>query len=213
MKQRMPRSQRKPLLWISGICLMCGLSALGWYFYTQEVAHIFQRREAIRFELPAAEQLGQRQPNCGFRKARQGESIGKIDIANVGLSVVVLEGDDPRTLRLGAGMVPGWARPGQVNNIAIAAHRDTFFRPLRDIRQGDLIQFTTNDGSGTYAVEWAKVVDPSDTKVLAATPEPTLTLITCYPFNYIGPAPKRFVVRAKEIATGQATYCRSSQVD
>jgi len=206
-----PRHGKALLLWISGLCLVCGVSALGWYFYTQAVAHIFQRREALQFDVPAAEQLRGQQRNCRFRKATRGESIGRIDIASLGLSVVVLEGDDPRTLRLGAGLVPGTARPGQAGNIAIAAHRDSFFRPLRDIRQGDLIQFTTNRGSDTYAVEWVKVVNPGDTQVLAATREPTLTLITCYPFNYIGPAPERFVVRAKEIAAGQSTYSRSSQ--
>jgi sortase A len=213
MKLSMPPHETPLILWISGVCFACGVSLLGWFFYTEGAAHIFQRREAVQFDVLAAEQLRGPQLNCEFQKARRGESIGRIDIASLGLSVVVLEGDDPRTLRLGAGLVPGAARPGQVGNIAIAAHRDTFFRPLRYIRQGDLIQFTTNRGSDTYAVEWVKVVNPDDTQVLAATREPALTLITCYPFNYIGPAPERFVVRAKEIATGQAAYCPSSQVD
>jgi len=123
--------------------------------------------------------------------------VGRLEIPRVGLSVVVLDGDDERILLLGAGRMPGAARAGGAGNLVIAGHRDTFFRPLRGVRKGDQIRVTTLDGVYPYKVEWTAVVDPSDTDVLADTPEPSLTLVTCYPFQFVGPAPQRFVVRAR----------------
>ncbi|HEX4076786.1 MAG TPA: class D sortase [Candidatus Acidoferrales bacterium] len=193
---------------------MCGAVVLGWYVYAQGSAYVFQEREAGYFQVPVEQQLARRQPNCGVPATRSGGPIGKIEVVNLGLSVVVLEGDDAHALRLGAGRIPWTAQPGQAGNIAIAAHRDTFFRPLRNIRQGDFIRLITSAASYTYSVQWTKIVGPHDMEVTAATPGPTLTLITCYPFYYIGAAPNRFVVRAREIATGpgaEPDWCRASQ--
>jgi sortase A len=114
------------------------------------------------------------------------------------LSVIVLEGDDPKTLRRGVGRIPGTAKPGEPGNLAIAGHRDTFFRVLRDIRSDDVVRLTAPSGSFLYRVRSVRVVAPTQTEVLGSTPRPTLTLITCYPFTYVGHAPNRFVVTAEQ---------------
>jgi sortase A len=125
--------------------------------------------------------------------------VGKINIPSVGLAAVVLEGDDAPTLRLGVGHIPGTAIPGTSGNVGLAGHRDTFFRPLRKIKVGDEIQFSTKAGTFVYRVASLRVVVPDAIEVLDSTKRPTLTLVTCYPFHYIGAAPKRFIVRAEMV--------------
>jgi sortase A len=125
--------------------------------------------------------------------------IGRLEIPSVDLSVMVLEGVRETDLSKGAGHVPGTALPGQKGNIGIAGHRDTFFRPLRDIEEGDIVRLTTLQGTWEYEVEEAWVTDPTDTDVLRNEAGAVLTLVTCYPFSYIGPAPDRFIVRAKKL--------------
>ena len=127
--------------------------------------------------------------------------LGRIEIPRLDLSVMVVEGDDDRALLLGAGHVPETALPGEPGNIAIAGHRDTFFRPLKSIREGDRIVLTTSRGSSEYSVASAQIAQPTDTEVLESSREPILTLITCYPFSYVGAAPERFVVRARKLAS------------
>ena len=107
------------------------------------------------------------------------------------------EGVDTRTLRGAVGHVPGSALPGQPGNAAFAAHRDTFFRPLAGIRRNDIIKFSTADAEFEYVVRELKVVKPTELTVLDPTPSATLTLITCFPFDYVGPAPNRFIVKAE----------------
>jgi sortase A len=126
--------------------------------------------------------------------------VGRIEIPRVRLSALAREGVDLRTLRASAGHVPGTAMPGTAGNAAFAAHRDTFFAPLKDVRQGDDIVVTTPDGDYHYRVTGTRVVDPDAISVLAATPDATLTLVTCYPFDYIGRAPRRFIVRARLVS-------------
>jgi sortase A len=126
-------------------------------------------------------------------------TVGKINIPSVGLEAVVLEGDDARTLRLGVGHIPGTAAPGAPGNVGLAGHRDTFFRPLRKIKVGDEIQFSTKAGTFFYRVTSLRVVPPDAIEVLDSTQRPTLTLVTCYPFYYIGAAPKRFIVHAEMV--------------
>jgi sortase A len=99
------------------------------------------------------------------------------------------------------GHIPGTALPGEDGNIVLAAHRDTFFRPLRNIQKGDEIALTTWNGAFRYRVESIQVVGPDDVGVLQPTSLPTLTLVTCYPFYFVGSAPKRFIVRAGLIAS------------
>lgn len=127
---------------------------------------------------------------------KENELLGRLDIPRIGLSVAVLQGTGSRTLRLGGGHVENTSLPGQSGNVGIAGHRDTFFRPLREIRKNDRIQLQTATGLFQYQVDWMKVVSPDDVSVLAASGESALTLVTCYPFQFIGAAPKRFIVRA-----------------
>ena len=122
--------------------------------------------------------------------------MGRIEIRTIGLDAMILEGTDARTLRRAVGHIPGTPLPGKQGNVVITGHRDTFFRPLHNIRKDDEILLTTLNGSYRYRVDLTEVVEPQDTEVLADSDDAVLTLVTCYPFYYVGPAPKRFIVRA-----------------
>lgn len=128
-----------------------------------------------------------------------GSLIGRIEIPRLALSTIVLEGDSSRILRKAAGHIPGTALPGAAGNVAIAAHRDTFFRALRNVHQGDLIALDTTTGVYRYKVDSTRIVDPNDVGVLKPLKHPSLTLVTCYPFYYVGSAPKRYIVQARQI--------------
>lgn len=126
--------------------------------------------------------------------------IGRVEVPRLGISAIVREGVDSSTLRKAVGHMPSTPLPGELGNSALAAHRDTLFRKLKDIRKSDRITVQTVDGTYEYAVESLKIVDPSDVGVLkSAQGDKLLTLITCYPFNYIGSAPHRFIVRARAV--------------
>jgi len=127
---------------------------------------------------------------------RHGERIGEIAIPRLKLAVPIFEGDDDATLKRGAGHVPHTALPGQPGNICIAAHRDKFFRSLRFIKPHDEIVLETSEGPVRYSVNSVSIVKPSDVQVLLPAPNRDLTLVTCYPFYYLGHAPKRFIVHA-----------------
>src|SRR5208337_4040897 len=126
--------------------------------------------------------------------------LGRIEISSIGLAAMIMEGVDGRTLRHAVGHIPGTPLPGQQGNVALAGHRDTFFRGLRNVHKGDEIILTTLRGSFSYCVDSTQVVEPEDTQVLSATAEDFLTLVTCYPFYFVGPAPQRFIVRAHRVA-------------
>ena len=130
-----------------------------------------------------------------------GTPIGILEIPRLGLSSVVLEGDEGAALMLGIGHLPDTPMPWRGGNSVLAAHRDTFFRPLAGIRRDDLILFTTADATFEYGVKETRIVAPTDIEVLAPTLSSMLTLITCYPFYYIGPAPSRFIVRAERVSS------------
>jgi sortase A len=130
--------------------------------------------------------------------------IGRLEIPRLRLTVMVREGADEHTLRLAVGHIPGTALPGRKGNVGLAGHRDTFFRALRDIQTDDAIDFQTANGTYRYLVESTKIVGPRDVGVLAASGGETLTLVTCYPFYYVGSAPKRFIVRATRVTAGKS---------
>jgi sortase A len=132
-------------------------------------------------------------------KAEEGAVLGRVEIASIGVSVIVVEGTSSRALRHAVGHIAGTSMPGQTGNVGIAGHRDTFFRPLRNIQLNDEVLLTTREGSFRYRVESAAAVDADDTDVLKASSEQMLTLVTCYPFCFVGPAPQRFVVRAHRV--------------
>lgn len=125
--------------------------------------------------------------------------IGRIEIARIGLSAVVVEGIDRATLRRAVGHVSHTAFPGQSGNIGIAGHRDTFFRPLRNVLQNDVVMLTTLRGEFRYRVVSTRVVEPAEISVLNPTADEVLTLVTCYPFYFVGSAPSRFIVRAERV--------------
>jgi sortase A len=129
--------------------------------------------------------------------------IGRLELPRLQLSAMTREGTDAATLRRAVGHVPRTALPGEPGNAAFAGHRDTFFRKLRDVKRGDDILITTARGRHRYVVRETRVVQPTDVSVLDPTDSAVLTLVTCYPFNYIGPAPERFIVRA-ELVTAAA---------
>ena len=128
--------------------------------------------------------------------APQGQVLGRLEIPRLQLSVTLLDSDDERSLALSAGHIPGTSPIGSLGNAGFAGHRDTTFRALRFIRIGDRIETQTNHHA-SYIVDSLHIVDPSDTSLLALNATPTLTLVTCYPFDYVGSAPKRFVVQAR----------------
>jgi len=125
--------------------------------------------------------------------------IGRIEIPRLDVSVVVVEGTDRRVLRRAAGHIVGTSLPGQLGNVGISAHRDTFFRPLRNIQRGDVVTVTTLGGVYGYRVVSTQVVNPGAVSVLEPDGDEVLTLVTCYPFYFVGPAPQRFIVRAQRV--------------
>jgi sortase A len=138
-------------------------------------------------------------------RLKSDDLVGRIEIPRVKVSAVVKEGVEPTTLSRAVGHVPSTALPGEAGNVGVAAHRDTFFRGLRNVQKGDTIRVVTLAGVYLYQVEGMKIVWPKDVEVLDPTPKPTLTLVTCYPFNYVGSAPKRFIVQAKQTGFEELT--------
>ncbi len=170
--------------------------ALSWYAAARidaarEQAALSRELETARAEVSAAA------PSAAARVPLATRAlVGRVDVPRLRLSALVREGVDVRTLRGSVGHVPGTALPGRRGNAAFAAHRDTFFGPLKDIRAGDEVIVTTPDAVHHYAVTATRIVDPSDVSVLRQSDDRRLTLVTCYPFDYVGSAPKRFIVQA-----------------
>lgn len=150
---------------------------------------------AVRLERAAYQHTGMAHAGHYAR----GAPIGRLEIPRLELSVMIAEGTDPRTLDRAVGHVRGTAIPGAEGNVAIAGHRDTFFRRLRSLERGDRIRITGDRGTFTYRVTSTAVLGPDRVDVIHPTGLPALTLVTCYPFHAIGPAPKRYVVRALAI--------------
>jgi sortase A len=128
-----------------------------------------------------------------------GSLVGRIEIPRLKMSAVIFEGTDDGILDRGIGHLAGTATTGERGNLVLAGHRDTFFRPLKNIREGDEIDVTGPGGVSRYKVEFTQIVGPEATEVLRSSGRATLTLITCYPFRFIGNAPDRFIVRGQKI--------------
>jgi sortase A len=189
--------RRERWLWAVELCLMlvAGL-AFGWYAGVRVAAS--REQVALGRELER-QAVAARLADTTHRRRRTvapREVIGRLEVPRLGLSAIAREGVDSRTLRTAVGHVPETALPGEPGNAAFAAHRDTFFRKLKDIRPGDRVVVTTPDGVHEYVVEKTRVVPPADVSVLEPTAGAALTLVTCYPFDYVGSAPERFIVRA-----------------
>ena len=122
--------------------------------------------------------------------------IGVLEIPKIHLAVPLLDGTDDLTLNHAVGRIAGTARPGEEGNIGIAGHRDGFFRDLKSVRVGDAVELRTRKGIATYVVDQIRIVDPQNIEVLRPHSIPSLTLVTCYPFHFIGSAPQRYIVMA-----------------
>ena len=155
------------------------------------------QREFARIEFPKPSPFSSRGPVKPKAMPQLGDAVAKLVIPRLGAELYVVEGDGDRQLRRGPGHMKGTPMPGQEGNCIIAGHRDTHFRVLKDIRDGDEIVLQTGAGEYTYRVSGTQVVLPSNTASLEPTRDPELHLITCYPFYYLGSAPQRFVVQAK----------------
>jgi len=190
------------------LLILIGIVCLGYFLYTYAEATLYQAFEDRELDkiLSDAEVSGTSgtaregvapAPRAVPRRTfASGSTVGRIEIPRLGVSAVIRAGSDARTLRLAVGYIPGTALPGDPGNFGLAGHRDTFFRKLRDINPDDEIRIVTTDGVFRYVVQRTSIVMPQDVWVLDPTNYPALTLVTCYPFNYIGSAPKRFIVRA-----------------
>jgi sortase A len=200
----MPRRMLRIVLrWLERALLIGAVACATWVYVTwkdaafyqldakNEMDHIAAReRPADAWRPPIAEPAG-----------RHDSLIGVLTIPSVNLSVAVVEGDDDRALRIAAGHLPDTPLPWEEGNSALAGHRDSFFGPLARVRGGDEISLATRRGTLRYRVVFMTIVGPDDLSVLGSSNDADLTLITCYPFGYFGPAPQRFVVQAERVGT------------
>jgi len=179
---------------LCGACyffLAFGTLALGYAGFVLADSRAYQALEMRRFRQPG--RLSE--PHI----LGEGDVIGEIQVPRLGLNAIVVQGDSPANLRRAVAHLEKSALPGEQGNVVLAGHRDTFFRPLYDIRLGDEITLKTRERSFVYRVESIEVVAPTDIRVLESSTGHDLTLLTCFPFYYVGPAPKRFIVRAREV--------------
>ena len=205
-------SLRLVLRWTQRVLFAGGVLALGYCGFVLIDAWIFQRGERLRLEtllhdrhVAIEEERQAAPPTLPIESppAVTGDLIGSIEIPHLSVSAIIVEGTDKTTLRRAVGHIPGTAMPGQPGNTGLAGHRDTFFRPLRNILPNDIITLTTLRGNYRYRVVSTRVVDPTEVSVLYPTGNEILTLVTCHPFNFVGPAPNRFIVRSERV-TGLA---------
>lgn len=190
--------------WIERGLVAVGAACLLWVGATSLSAVVYQVEQSASLER-LGKSLDQpeadRSPSVVNTMPEARAPIGRLEIPRIGLSAMVAEGDDEKTLKVAIGHLPDTPLPWQVGNSALAGHRDSFFRPLRHIQVGDDIRLATAHGTLRYRVTRHTVVDPEDLWVLDPSPTAALTLITCYPFDFVGPAPRRFVVHAERIAS------------
>jgi sortase A len=191
------------LLWPQRGLFAGAVLLLGYCGWVLTDTWLFQQRESRHFErlLDQRRAVSQNSEVPAAPIALTGHKglIGRIEIARLGLSAIVMEGDDRRTLRRAVGHIPGTSWPGQNGNVVLSGHRDTFFRPLRNISQDDIITMTTLQGQYRYRVLSTQVVSPDDLSILDPSRNEILTLITCHPFYFVGAAPNRFIVRAERM--------------
>jgi sortase A len=184
--------------------LVIAIACLGIYGYSCLERAVYQTYEGWEFDRTPERVAAATPVSLGgsARKAAPPPTalIGRLSVLRLNLSAMVREGIDRNTLQLAVGHIPGTALPGQAGNVGVAGHRDTFFRGLKSLRTGDEIQFSTRGGDFRYEVESLLIVKPDNVGVLAPSAGNVLTLVTCYPFSYVGTAPKRFVVKARQVS-------------
>src|SRR5579862_4324605 len=199
-------SLQMALLWAQRTLFAGGILMLGYCGFVLLDIWRFQHREKQNLD----RLLQERQSEAASSVSRESSPslkpaigpdglIGRMAVQRLSLSVMVVEGTDKTTLRRAVGHMTGTGLPGQSGNIGIAGHRDTFFRPLKNIQRDDIITLTTLRGEYSYRVVSTKVVSPESVEVLKPDGNEILTLVTCYPFYFVGSAPNRFIVRAERV--------------
>jgi sortase A len=166
-------------------------------FLADEFHTLFGKDRMEKADVPSAPKT-EPSPSEPEKAPLPSSLIGRLRIPRLNVVAMVREGADSATLSHAVGHIPGTALPGKAGNVGLAGHRDTIFRALRNIKESDAIDLETDRGTFRYLVSSTKIVSPKDVSVLAAGGGPTLTLVTCYPFYYVGSAPKRFIVRANQ---------------
>jgi sortase A len=199
---------RRILRWTQYVLIASAAAMLGYCGFVLADGWMFRNRESRQLERllhdrKATNGAAPQSASPALMKnpppAASGGLIGRIAIPRLGLSAIVMEGTDSAVLRRAAGHISGTALPGEPGNVGIAGHRDTLFRPLRNIRRDDIITLTTLLGEYRYRVVSTRIVSPNDVAVLNPSGAEILTLVTCYPFYFVGSAPHRFIVRAERV--------------
>lgn len=185
--------------WIGNACLALGAGLVAFWLWAAADGLMF--RASLGRRLDALLGRGARPlvsvAHASREQAAGSGLIGRLEIPRLELSEPVIEGTSGRALRRGIGHVKSTAFPGERGNVGLAGHRDSHFARLRDVAKGDLIRLDTPDGIFAYRVTSIQIVDPGRADLLAQTGKPRLTLVTCYPFHWVGPAPQRYVVIAR----------------
>ena len=187
-----PRLTERVFVWL-------GVALVAYAGGTVAYGEMTQRYQSWKFSQEAAaasaiEPVAVRKESIA--ELREGDRVGRLEIPRLGLSVIVFQGVEEGALVAGAGHVPGTPSPGGDGNVVIAGHRDTYFRKLEGLVPGDRVRVTTLRGIYEYLVDSTETVDPGDTQLMESRDRNELTLITCFPFNYVGSAPRRFIVHA-----------------
>jgi sortase A len=189
------------LRWLERILVTAGVAGLVWAGYVWLAPGLYRlEHRDVRVRPRRDIRLETAPPARVEAPLTTGTVIGTLEIRRLGFSGMVAEGDDDATLRVAIGHLPDTPLPWNAGNSALAGHRDGEFRPLRGLQIGDEVQLTTDRGTFRYRIRATKIVAPEDLSVLAPTSGRTLTLITCYPFVYIGHAPQRFIVIADAVS-------------
>jgi sortase A len=193
-------------IWLGRLLLLVGAVTIGYCVWVILDARAEQKELSARLDqvgnnaepgmVPVAWETRQ--------EALQSGLVGRIDIDRLNFSAMIVDGATHRGLRQGVAHLLNSAYPGERGNVALAGHRDTYFRPLKDLEEGDVIRITTPDGTFSYEVDSLMIVPPNRGDLVQPSQVPELTLVTCYPFYWIGPAPKRFIVRAKPVEVERA---------
>ncbi len=201
---------RTALRWLEGGLTFLGLVLLAVWFKNDSESRAYQAEASKRLEiaLHEAELVGPPAASATRSAPRalalEKGVIGRLEIPRLKISAIVAEGTDNRLLKRAVGHITTTALPGRPGNVGLAGHRDTFLRGLGEVRENDLIRFVTLRGRFEYRVEWGAVVEPGRVDVLDSTATPSITLVSCYPFQAVGPAPERFVVRGRQVTPAVA---------
>lgn len=214
--RRRIRPSRRSLLWleratfVAGLCLLFLFTErhLSTYVYSQSALRAFDEAASRTVRLPRTGPEGVDVALWSPNRIRLYEESLKretsppmavLQIPKLRLRVPVFDGTDDDVLDRGVGWIAGTASPGGSGNVGLAGHRDGFFRGLKDIEQGDLLELQLPDGTVTYRVDQIEIVDPSEVRVLEPRNTDAITLVTCYPFYFVGSAPQRFIVHGARV--------------